>query len=92
VFPAYDRVSPVNALYRIRQRITQELNTRYFSEEKGRPFDRLNFDYFRGNITVDREAHEACFVVDGKKMSMYDLEQLLSSHEGFRIEIRITEE
>lgn len=91
-FCAYDTVSPLNALLKMRQKIPQELNTRYFSEEKGRPFDFLNFDHFRGNITTDTETQEACLVVDGKKMSMTDLEQVFSTYEGRQIEIRITEE
>ncbi len=91
-FCAYDTVSPVNALLKMRHNIRQELNTRYFREEKGRPFDFLNFDHFRGNITMDTEAQEACLVVDGKKMSMGDLERVLSTYEGHQIEIRITEE
>jgi hypothetical protein len=31
-------------------------------------------------------------VVDGEKMTMFDLEQIFAAHEGFQIEIRITEE
>jgi hypothetical protein len=37
-FCAYDGNSPINALYKIRRKIRAELNTRYFSEGKGRPF------------------------------------------------------
>jgi hypothetical protein len=92
VFCAYDARDPLNALWKLRRRIPEELNKRYFAEEKGRGFSSLNFDYFRGIITCDSEAHEACLVVDGKKMAMYDLEQVLASHEGWHVEIRITEE
>jgi len=35
----------------------------------------MNFDHFRGSIATDSEIHEACLVVDGKKMSMADLER-----------------
>jgi len=91
-FCAYDSKSPVNALAKIRDKIREELNKRYFSEEKGRSFAGMNFEYFRGNITYDSDNAEACLVVDGKKMSMYDLEQIFATHEGFQIEIRITEE
>jgi len=91
-FAAYDIISPANALAKIRAKIKEELNKRYFAEEDGRDFAEMNFDYFRGNITCDIENHEACLIVDGKKMSMYDLEKILSSHEGFQIEIKITEE
>lgn len=53
-------------------------------------FNEMNFDYFKGNITSDKE-NEVCIVVDGKKMSMTDLENLISTHEGFEIEIKITD-
>lgn len=90
-FSAYDSASPWNALYKLGKLIPQELNTRYFAQEEGGAFGSMNFDHFRGSITTDSEAHEACLVVDGKKMSMADLERVLSMHEGWQIEVRITE-
>lgn len=92
MFCAYDYVSPWNALYKMRTRIPQELNTRYFTEETGRAFGDMNFDHFRGSITTDSETLEACLVVDGKKMSLADLGQILSTYEGRQIQVRITEE
>jgi hypothetical protein len=91
-FCAFDVIDPLNALWKLRRRIPEELNKRYFTEEKGVRFDSLNFDYFPGNITHDSDAREACLVVDGKKMSMYDLERILASHEGWQIKIQIKEE
>ncbi|HEY3275568.1 MAG TPA: hypothetical protein VGJ94_03025 [Syntrophorhabdaceae bacterium] len=92
VFSAYDPASPWNALFKLRKRIPQELNTRYFTEEAGEAFGTMNFDHFKGSITTDSEIHEACLVVDGKKMSMGDLGRVLSMHEGWQIKVRITEE
>ena len=66
----------------MRDKIPQELNKRYFAEEKGIRFADLNFDYFRGNITTDAVTREACLVVDGKKMSMRDLERILAPMKG----------
>jgi hypothetical protein len=91
-FCVYDEASPFNALWKMRQRIPQELNKRYFAEEKGRPFSRLNFDHFRGNIAFDHETGEACLVVDGKTMDMRDLGELLATYEGRHVEVRISEE
>ena len=91
-FTAYDSKSPINALIKMRNKISEELNKRYFTEKKGRPFAEMNFEYFRGNITSDSKGSETCLVVDGKKMSMDDLTMILSTHEGFQIEIKITEE
>ncbi len=89
-FCVYDHINPANNLYKIRQIINRELNTRYFSDTENDAFCEMNFDYFKGNITNDKE-NEACIVVDGKKMSMIDLETLLSIHQGFQIEIRISD-
>lgn len=91
-FTVYDNTSSWNALYRMRKRIPQALNTRYFSEEKGRTFGDLNFDRFCGSITRDSETGGACLVVDGKKMSMAELDKVLACYEGWQVEIRITEE
>jgi len=52
----------------------------------------MNFHHFRGSITTDSETREACLVVDGKKMSLADLGQILSMYEGRQIEVRIAEE
>ena len=87
-FCVYDHINPANNLYKIRQIIKKELNTRYFSDSEHDEFSDMNFDYFKGNITNDNE-NELCIVVDGKKMSMTDLENLIDSHQGFEIEIRI---
>jgi len=86
-FTAYDSKSPVNALLKIRSIISEELNKRYFTEDRSNLFGEMNFDYFRGNIAYDSDNHEACLVVDGKKMSMHDLNRII-----FQIEIKITEE
>ncbi len=64
-FCVYDHINPANNLYKIRQIITRELNTRYFSFSEHDEFSEMNFDYFKGNITTD-ERDEVCIVVDGK--------------------------
>jgi hypothetical protein len=76
----------------MRRRIPQALNIRYFAEEDGDPFGNLNFDHFRGSITHDDDTKGACLVVDGKKMSMSELDKVLTCYEGWQIEVRITEE
>jgi hypothetical protein len=91
-FAVYDGASPWNALYKMRRRIPRALNIRYFAEEDGDPFGNLNFDRFRGSITHDDETKGACLVVDGKKMSMSQLDKVLTCYEGWQIEVRITEE
>jgi len=89
-FCSYDYNSQSNNLYKIRQIIKRELNTRYFSDAEHDEFRDMNFDYFKGNITTDEE-DELCIVVDGKKMSMTDLERVIRPHQGFEIEIKITD-
>jgi len=89
-FCVYDQINPANNLYKIRQIIKRELNTRYFSDTEHDEFGDMNFDKFKGNITSDKK-NEVCIVVDGKKMSMTDLEDLLDTHQGFEIEIKISD-
>ena len=89
-FCVYDHINPVNNLFKIRQIIRRELNTRYFSDSENDAFDEMNLDYFKGNITADKK-NEVCIVIDGKKMRMTDLEDLLDTHQGFEIEIKITD-
>jgi hypothetical protein len=50
----------------------------------------MNFDNFKGNITTD-ERDELCIVVDGKNMSMEVLERVIRPHQGFEIEIKISD-
>jgi hypothetical protein len=50
----------------------------------------MNFDHFKGNIMTDNQ-DELCIVVDGKKMTMEDLERVIRPHQGFEIEIKITD-
>jgi|WetSurMetagenome_2_1015567.scaffolds.fasta_scaffold00104_34 hypothetical protein len=52
----------------------------------------MNFKYFRGNIAYDSDNNEACLVIDEKMMSLAALARIIETHEGFQIEIRITEE
>lgn len=89
-FCSYDYNSQSNNLFKIRQIIKRELNTRYFSESNYDEFGEMNFDYFKGNITTD-ERDELCIVVDGKKMSMDALHRVIRPHQGFEIEIKITD-
>ncbi|MHA1955107.1 MAG: DUF7713 domain-containing protein, partial [Candidatus Heimdallarchaeaceae archaeon] len=90
-FSSYDYNSQSNNLYKIRQIIKRELNTRYFSERNYEEFGEMNFDHFKGNITTD-EQDELCIVVDGKKMSMDALKRVIRPHQGFEIEIKISED
>ena len=50
VFNAYDKISFLNCLIKIRETIKSELNTRYFKETPDDKFSSMNFEYFRGNI------------------------------------------
>ncbi len=50
IFCAYDQFNPANCLYKIREIIIRELNTRYFSDTEYEAFRRMNFDYFMRDL------------------------------------------
>jgi len=91
IFSSYDEHSLLNCLIKIRETIRSELNIRYFKETPDDTFGSMNFDYFRGSIACDTNDN-VCIVVDGKKMDITDFKRILDAHEGWRLEVRISEE
>ena len=70
-------------------RIRAGLATRYLSA--GEPEPRLSHDLLRGHIGWDRTADSPVLVVDGRPLSMIDLERILGTYEGWRVELRIVD-
>ena len=65
------------------------LATRYLSP--GEAEATLSHDILRGHIDWDRTADSPVLVVDGRPLSMLDLERMLRTYEGWRVELRIVE-
>jgi hypothetical protein len=88
-FNAFSPSNPYLALGQIRAKIRAGLATRYLSAVGREPT--LSHDVLRGHITWDRATDGPVLVVDGRPLSMDDLERILSSHEGWQVELRIVD-
>jgi hypothetical protein len=55
------------------------------------PEPTMSHDILRGHIDLDRTTYSPVLVVDGRPVSMLDIERILSSYEGWRVELRIVE-
>ena len=50
----------------------------------------IDFKRFKGTIEYDSEQNQICLADGtGKKLYFQDLEQIITTHEGFKIEIKI---
>jgi hypothetical protein len=87
-FGAYSETSPYSALGRVRDKMRRGLATRHIT---GSPGDyQMTHDQLRGRISSDRETGPFV-VVDGVRLTMEDLAQILSTHEGWGFELRIVD-
>jgi hypothetical protein len=87
-FAAYSEMSPYSALGRVRDKMRRGLATRHIT---GSPGDyQMTHDQLRGRISSDREAG-VLLVVDGTPLTMEDIAEILSTHEGWAFELRIVD-
>ena len=87
-FAAYSETSPYSALGRVRQKMQRGLATRHVT---GSPGDyRMMHDQLSGRITADRDAG-VLLVVDGVPLTIEDLAEILSTHEGWGFELKIVD-
>ena len=87
-FAAYSETSPYDALGRVRQKIERGLATRHL---KGSPGGfTMTHDTLRGRIGWTDE-RGAVLIVDGQVVTMENLASILSGHEGWAVELRITD-
>lgn len=87
-FGAYSETSPYSALGRLRQKMRRALATRHLSGAAGK-YDMLH-EQICGHITWSQERGTA-LVVDGRRLALADLDKILSTHEGWNFELRITD-
>ena len=86
-FEGFSPSNPYLALGEVRGKIRAGLATRYLSAEELEPT--LSHGILRGHIDWDRATASPVLVVDGRPLTMFDLARILSSHEGWRVELRI---
>ena len=87
-FAAYSETSPYSALGRVRQKMSRGLATRHVTSNQGNLG--MLHDTLKGRITSDGEGG-VVLVVDGVPLRIEDLEDLLTSHEGWEFELRIVD-
>ena len=87
-FAAYSETSPYSALGRVRDKMRRGLATRHITGSRGAY--QMTHDQLRGRISSDRETG-VFVVVDGIPLTMEDLAEILSTHEGWGLELRIVD-
>jgi hypothetical protein len=88
-FEGFSPSNPYLALGEAREKIRAGLATRYLSAAEAVPT--LSHDVLRGYISCDLKTDSPVLVVDGCPLSMFDLERILSTHEGWQVELRIVD-
>ena len=87
-FAAYSETSPYSALGRVRDKMHRGLATRHITGSVGDY--RMTHDRLSGRIASDRETG-VFLVVDGIPLTMEDLAEILSTHEGWGFELKIVD-
>ena len=88
-FTKFSPISPYLALGEIRDKIRERLATKYIDYTDQLP--ELTHDKLAGRIDYSTDDEELVLQVDGNKITMADLQQILSAYEGFEITIEIKE-
>jgi hypothetical protein len=88
-FEGFSPSNPYLALGQVRAKIQAGLATRYLSAAETEPT--LSHGIVRGYISWDRTTDSPVLVVDGRPLSMFDIERILGSYEGWNVELRIVE-
>jgi hypothetical protein len=86
-FESFSPSDPYIALGEVRGKIRTGLTTRYLSATEPEPT--LSHDTLRGHIEWDQNTGRHVLVVDGRPVSMLDLERILATHKGWRVELRV---
>ncbi|MBA2882978.1 hypothetical protein HNR65_003334 [Desulfosalsimonas propionicica] len=89
-FTKFSPVNPYLALGEIRDTIRERLATKYIDHTDKLP--ELTHDKLVGIIDYSTDDEEVVLQVDGNKITMADLQRILSGHEGFEIKIEIKEQ
>ena len=88
-FEGFSPSNPYLALGQVRAKVRTGLAIRYLSAAEAEPS--LSHDILRGHIDYDRTTDSPVLVVDGRPLTILDLERILGCYEGWRVELRIAE-
>jgi len=88
-FVAFSETNPYNALGDLRGKMRSRMATRHLTGEPGAY--RMLHDVLQGRLAWDGGKEEVVMVVDGEVLDLENLARILQTHEGWNIEIRITE-
>ena len=88
-FESFSPSNPYLALGQVRAKIRAGLATRYLSAAEAVPT--MSHDVLRGYISCELTTDRPVLVVDGRPLSMFDLQRILSTHEGWQVELRIVD-
>jgi len=89
-FTKFSPVNPYLALGEIRDAIRERLATKYIDYTEQLP--ELTHNKLVGIIDYSTDDEEVVLQVDGNKITMADLQRILSGYEGFEITIKIKEQ
>ena len=86
---AFSETSPYFALGKIRKKIREALSVKYLDVSESSVS--LTHEKMRGSIIYDRESESHGLLVDGRFVSMDNLESILSGYEGWEFDLSIRE-
>lgn len=77
-----------NSELNLKARIKRGINKRYLKKEI-HGYELANNDEMAGRIEWNSKTNEPSLIVDGKRLSMDQLEKILSPYEGFQFKLQI---
>ncbi|OHB49721.1 MAG: hypothetical protein A2Y10_06065 [Planctomycetes bacterium GWF2_41_51] len=86
---AFSETSPYSALGQLRKKIKEAISIKYLDASMNSVT--LTHGKMRGSITYDRESDSHGLLVDGRFLSMDELETILAGHEGWEFDFSIND-
>lgn len=86
-FESFATDSPLTALWHLRGKIQKELSIKYLDDHEGNLS--LTHDEIEGRIRYSKEDDSIVIETDGDKITMEDFWRMLTSYEGFEINLKI---
>ena len=77
------------ALWKLREKIRQVLNTRHLEKDERSATWRMTHDVLRGRIAYGGDHAAPKLVVDGKPLTWEEVGRMMDVYEGFDLELRI---